>query len=339
MAINFPNSPTTGQQYLGFVFDDTAWVSSPAASTAGLPAGSIMAWSTNTAPANWLICDGSAVSRTTYASLFSAIGTTFGAGNGSTTFNLPDLRGRVPVGRDAAQTEFDVLGESGGAKTVALATNNLPSQAILDANTANNDTSFALKFSTAAAYGAKSVSQLGQTPTAHNNLQPYEVVQFIIKTSNGDTAGDSQLTQRVSSLEQSPFGTMRQSVAQSIPNAAFTAMSWTNRTNVDTRLVTATNTGLQVTDAGIYSISATPIFDANPTGPRHSQITVNGTAVAQGASVAPQPNNPRLSCSAILRLNAGDIVNVNIYQGSGAALSTSIGEPSNTLTVARIASA
>jgi microcystin-dependent protein len=48
--------------------------------------------------AAWLLCDGTAVSRTTYAALFAVLGTTYGAGNGSTTFNLPDLRGRVPIG-------------------------------------------------------------------------------------------------------------------------------------------------------------------------------------------------------------------------------------------------
>lgn len=58
-----------------------------------VPAGAVMPFAMNTAPSGWLAADGSAVSRTTYASLFTAIGTTHGAGNGSTTFNLPDLRG------------------------------------------------------------------------------------------------------------------------------------------------------------------------------------------------------------------------------------------------------
>lgn len=77
-------------------------------------------------PTGWLICDGSAISRTTYADLFTAIGTTFGVGDGSTTFNIPNVKGKVPVGVDAAQTEFDTLGETGGAKTVALITAELP---------------------------------------------------------------------------------------------------------------------------------------------------------------------------------------------------------------------
>jgi microcystin-dependent protein len=52
-----------------------------------------MAFAMNTAPTGWLECDGTAINRTTYATLFAAIGTTFGNGNGSTTFNIPDLRG------------------------------------------------------------------------------------------------------------------------------------------------------------------------------------------------------------------------------------------------------
>lgn len=63
------------------------------ASNAILPAGMVMPFAVNSAPSGWLSCDGSAVSRSTYARLFSAISTTYGAGNGSTTFNIPDLRG------------------------------------------------------------------------------------------------------------------------------------------------------------------------------------------------------------------------------------------------------
>ena len=61
-----------------------------AAIVARLPAGFVAAWPGNTPPDGWLVCNGSAVSRTTYADLFAAIGTTFGAGDGSTTFKLPD---------------------------------------------------------------------------------------------------------------------------------------------------------------------------------------------------------------------------------------------------------
>lgn len=91
------------------------------------PVGSILATARSTAPDGWLLCDGSAVSRSTYAALFAAIGTTFGSGNGSTTFNLPDLRGRVIAGIDSSQAEFDARGETGGAKTHTLTSAQMPS--------------------------------------------------------------------------------------------------------------------------------------------------------------------------------------------------------------------
>ena len=65
---------------------------------ADAPVGSILAFGGSSAPSGWLLCQGQAVSRTTYAELFSAIGTSFGTGDGSATFNLPDLRETVPVG-------------------------------------------------------------------------------------------------------------------------------------------------------------------------------------------------------------------------------------------------
>ena len=64
-----------------------------------LPTGALVPYVGATAPdAQFLLCDGAAVSRSTYADLFDVCGTTYGAGNGSTTFNVPDLRGRVPIG-------------------------------------------------------------------------------------------------------------------------------------------------------------------------------------------------------------------------------------------------
>lgn len=64
------------------------------------PAGTVIFYAASTAPSGFLKANGAAVSRTTYASLFAAIGTTFGAGDGSTTFNVPDLRGEFPRGWD-----------------------------------------------------------------------------------------------------------------------------------------------------------------------------------------------------------------------------------------------
>lgn len=78
------------------------------------PVGVIEAFAGVNAPAGWLFCDGSAVSRIQYPELFSALGTTYGSGDGSTTFNLPDLRGRMPVGK-GTHSDVSTLGNNEGA--------------------------------------------------------------------------------------------------------------------------------------------------------------------------------------------------------------------------------
>ena len=78
--------------------------------------GEVKIWTTPTIPDSWLSCDGSAISRTTYAGLFAAIGTLWGVGNGVTTFNIPDSAGKAIVGVSATDGDFD-LADTGGAKT------------------------------------------------------------------------------------------------------------------------------------------------------------------------------------------------------------------------------
>ena len=77
--------------------------------------GKIMMWGSDTIPTGWLLCDGSAVSRSEYSELLSVIGLNFGYGDGINTFNLPDLRGRVSIGK-SSESEFDNIGEMGGEK-------------------------------------------------------------------------------------------------------------------------------------------------------------------------------------------------------------------------------
>src|SRR5210317_1049718 len=80
----------------------------------GIPTATIVPWSDASVPSGFLECDGSAVSRTTYAALFAIVGTTYGTGDGSTTFNLPDLQDNVPVGK----SNNKALASTGGANTV-----------------------------------------------------------------------------------------------------------------------------------------------------------------------------------------------------------------------------
>ena len=89
-----------------------------------VPPGMLAPYAGKTAPEGWLLCDGSAVSRTAYADLFAVIGTTYGAGNGSTTFTLPDLRGRVAAGANAS----NALASRAGADSKQIARANLPAE-------------------------------------------------------------------------------------------------------------------------------------------------------------------------------------------------------------------
>jgi microcystin-dependent protein len=85
------------------------------------PIGSILSYAGSTAPVNWLLCDGSAISRSTYSDLFAVCGTTYG-GSGS-TFNLPDLRNKLPMG---AGVTF-ARGSTGGSTSVTISTSQMPS--------------------------------------------------------------------------------------------------------------------------------------------------------------------------------------------------------------------
>jgi|TARA_R110000824_G_scaffold234992_1_gene423700 microcystin-dependent protein len=83
--------------------------------------GTIKPWGKATAPSGYLLCDGTAVSRTTYAELYVVLGDTYGAGNGSTTFNVPQLQGKTPQGYDG--NTYNLAG-TGGANTVTVAVTN-----------------------------------------------------------------------------------------------------------------------------------------------------------------------------------------------------------------------
>ena len=153
-----------------------------------LPIGSMIPFgSQENIPSNWKVCDGSAISRETYAELFDVIGTSYGAGDGSTTFNLPDKRGRVSVGLDSNQTEFNTIGKKGGEKTHQLKVEELPSHShTVKGTVGSGGYAEGVSFGNSATPGYTSwvgMSAVGGNQP-HYNVQPYEVDVWIIKVSN-----------------------------------------------------------------------------------------------------------------------------------------------------------
>lgn len=167
-----------------------------------LPSGIILPYGGSSAPSGWLLCDGSAVNRTTYAALFTAISTAFGVGDGSTTFNLPNTARKTLVGAGGTGTATlaNTVGSNGGSETHTLTTAELAvhSHGVTDPTHSHNyylpnsDTAgagvavgvssdgAALTATTSSSTGI-SVNNAG-SGTAHNNLQPSLVVNYIIKT-------------------------------------------------------------------------------------------------------------------------------------------------------------
>lgn len=154
----------------------------PANLAPSVPPGTIVAFAGLNAPSGWLVCDGSPVSRSTHAALFGAIGTAHGSGDGSTTFNLPDLRGRVTMGRGLGpglETSW-LLGQKFGAEKNVLDAQNLPSHAhsIPAGNTSGSGS--AVMRAASANNGSVNTGATGSS-MPHNIIQPSLVVTYIIK--------------------------------------------------------------------------------------------------------------------------------------------------------------
>ncbi len=163
--------------------------------TTGIPAGTVNPYAGTTAPSDWLLCYGQAINRTTYSALFSVIGTTYGIGDGSTTFNLPDLRGRVVAGQDdmggtsanrltgqSGGVNGDTLGAAGGAEQHQLTIAQLARHAHAYNNTAAGATGYAAGPNTGSVPTGAANTTLNGGDGAHNNVQPTLILNYIIKT-------------------------------------------------------------------------------------------------------------------------------------------------------------
>jgi len=165
------------------------------AANTGVPSGVIMPYAGSSEPTGWLLCSGNAVSRTTYSSLYSAIGTTYGSGDGVNTFNLPDLRGRVVAGRDdmggtaalrvtASGSNANsgiagtTLGANGGTQTHILTTAQLPTFNIRSTTSTTNP---AFGDNTPLPVADDINTTVGEN-YPHQNMQPTMILNYIIKT-------------------------------------------------------------------------------------------------------------------------------------------------------------
>lgn len=155
-----------------------------------LPIGAILPFSGDVIPNGWLLCDGSSFSVTSYPELFDVIGTTYGYDDDRNP-KLPDLRGRVAVGKkdatSADDTEFSSLGKTGGEKTHTLTVSEMPKhkhELIVDKQ--QGGVSAALQPTWGTAYSSTDSSSISNTGgnQPHNNLQPYLVTNYIIKAKN-----------------------------------------------------------------------------------------------------------------------------------------------------------
>lgn len=175
------------------------------------PAGMLKIWPTNTPPIGWLLCYGQAISRTVYAKLFGVIATVFGVGDGSTTFNVPDFRGRIPLGKDnmggtsanrVTNAQADTIGGAAGDETLAAHmhtgpshthtgpahTHTIPKSATVGTFTnvaggVDPSTSSATSSSDGTGNtGAGGTGNTGSTGAGSNNMTPYLTMNYIIKT-------------------------------------------------------------------------------------------------------------------------------------------------------------
>ncbi len=181
------------------------WVSVSGGGSGGESIGTIFAWSgtSSNIPAGYLLCDGAAISRTTYTALFAFIGTIHGVGDGSSTFNIPDLRDRFIVGASNSSGDNTYPGVSPAAtggvadSIIAQHTHRLPAVRLNPGNdstiniTLGSGQSYQIGYAANGNPMSSSVTNTtGTTSTTNGNLPPYYSLCYIIKVLKEANNGD-----------------------------------------------------------------------------------------------------------------------------------------------------
>lgn len=153
-----------------------------------LPIAAIMPYAANTDPSggSWIVCDGRPLDRDDYAALFAKIGTTYGVGDGSSTFNVPDLRGRTPIGAGAGTGLTNrALGAKGGAEKHTLTTGEMPSHThgvqLSNGFTSGDTTIRGVEAPLVAWFDNQGAIQAAGGNGPHENMPPFLAVGFIIR--------------------------------------------------------------------------------------------------------------------------------------------------------------
>jgi len=334
----------------------TEWV--PVSGGGGEAIGVVLAWSgaASNIPVGYLLCDGSAISRTTYSGLFAAIGTTNGAGNGSSTFNLPDLRDKFIVGASSSTGDTTYPGVSpaatGGnadATVVAQHAHTLPAIRLNQPNdstvniTLGSGQSYSIGYSNST-MSSMTTGDVSSGSATNGNLPPYYALCYIIKVFD---ARSSNVTTGPTGPAGAPGGSLnycnlnKTTLTENI-NVTFAnrvVVRFDNEVSKDSIYThsNSTNPGrVTVTDSGFFMINATIGYDntgGNRISPRAS-LFKNGTEISEtrassysrGASYG---DEKAIQINTVLELTANDYLEVYAWRDQAdqtGAANTVVGE-------------